>query len=212
MGVRGGLRALSFHVTPPPGLSVGSLLTNCQPALLGNSVLLPTLFLLQRSSHLSWSTRRRSRASSPDTPISPFRCLVLMAATTNCSADAKLAEGIDPRGGAGPTRLCILCPADYIQGLCASPTLPPSPDSSPFGLGWSQVTTWQAPGVLHFVQAPQALQINILQLPVLPACVGTMLCGGARRPSRYQHPNVAVALTAASALSSLGQLCWNPPA
>lgn len=101
MGVRGGLRALSFHVTPPPGLSVGSLLTNCQPALLGNSVPLPTLFLLQRSSHLSWSTRRRSRASSPDTPISPFRCLVLMAATTNCSADAKLAEGIDLRGVQG---------------------------------------------------------------------------------------------------------------
>lgn len=127
VGVRGGPRALSFHVTPPPGLSVSSLLMNCQPAFLGNSVPLLTLFLLQRSSHLSWSTRRRSRASSPDTPISPFRCLVLMAATTICSADAKLAEGTDPRGGARPTRLCVLCPADYIQGLCASPTLPPIP-------------------------------------------------------------------------------------
>lgn len=142
MGVRGGPRALSLHATPPPGLSVGSLLTSCQPALSGNSDPLPTLFLLQRSSHLSWSTRRRSRASSPDTPISPFRCLVLMAATTIFSAAANLAEGTDPRGGARPTRLCVLCPADYIQGLCASPTLPPFPDSSPFCLGWSQV----APG------------------------------------------------------------------
>lgn len=125
MGVRGGLRALSFHVTPPPGLSVGSLLTNCQPALLGNSVPLPTLFLLQRSSHLSWSTRRRSRASSPDTPISPFRCLVLMAATTNCSADAKLAEGIDPRGGCRANQTLYFVPSRLHSGaLCLSNPAP----------------------------------------------------------------------------------------
>lgn len=49
----------------------------------------------------------------------------------------------------------------------------PAPSHSPFHLEWSQATTWQTHGVLHPVQAPQGLQINILQSPVLPACVGT---------------------------------------
>lgn len=95
-GGKGRTQGLALSRDSSPGLSVVIFLANSQPVLLRNSVLLPTLFPFQRLFHLSWSTRRRSRASSHDTPISPSMCLVLMAATATCSAHAKLTEGTDP--------------------------------------------------------------------------------------------------------------------
>lgn len=67
--------------------------------------------------------------------------------------------------------------------------------------------------MLHPFQAPWGPQINILESPVLPACVGTRLCGGARWPPHHLHTNGAAAPTAAQDLASWlrrWRLCRSP--